>query len=57
VKTQYFKKHDFSRSIQKNSPVSKKKLKMPEVASMLHIKYQLKISARVCNPKKNWYLP
>jgi hypothetical protein len=32
--------------------MSKKKLKTPEVAPMLHFNYQIKIPARICNPKK-----
>jgi hypothetical protein len=43
-------------SILKKTPVSKKKLKTPEVASMLLFNYQLKIPARICNPKKKLVL-
>jgi hypothetical protein len=50
------KKLRFFKVILKKTPVSKKKLKKPEVALMLHFNYQIKISARICNPKKKLVL-
>jgi hypothetical protein len=44
VKTQYFKKYDFSRSFKKN-PSEEKNFKTPEVAPMLHFNYQINRSA------------
>jgi hypothetical protein len=46
----------FCTGIHQKTPVSKKKLKTLEVAPMLHFNYQIKIPARIRNPKKKLVL-